>query len=738
MIRHGHTMVLVTAVAAPEANEAVDFLPLTVEYREKAAAAGKIPGGFFKREARPSEKEILSARLIDRPIRPMFPKGWRKETQLIAAVYSYDQEYEADILACIGASAALMISSLPFDGPISEVRIGRVDGELICNPTHEQLEASDLEIVIAGTDDSIVMVEGGANEISEEEFVETLAFGHENIKKLNQLQRELAELVGKAKQEFVPKEQPTEIAEFVEKEVRSFVHDQVREHSSKEQRQLRRRELMESLLVKVTESFSEEDYPDLDFKKVTSSILSDIEKEEMRAMILEEGKRLDGRSTTDVRDIHSEVSVLPRSHGSALFTRGETQSLGTATLGTKLDEQMIDGLKPTFTRRFLLHYNFPPFSTNEVKRMFSTSRREIGHGHLAQRALEPMLPDADDFPYTIRIVSDVLMSNGSSSMATVCSGSLAMFDAGIPLKKAVSGIAMGLIKEDDKVAILSDILGDEDFLGDMDFKVAGTREGITACQMDMKIQGIALEVVQEALQQAKGARLAILDRMNEALEEPRPDISPYAPRLTTIMIPVESIGAVIGPGGETIRKIGSESSATINIEDDGKVVIAALTSDSAQIAVDMIKELVRAPEEGEVYTGTVKEVREGLGAIVEFLPKKAGLLHISQIDHQRVENVSDVLKIGDKVEIKLLEISSDGKFRLSRKALLERPEGMPEEDDYYSRGPRRDDRGRRGGPTHRRSGGYDDRDGRRGGGRRDDRGGGDRDRGRRGGGGRRY
>ncbi len=722
MVRHGDTMVLVTVVANPEPNKAVDFLPLTVEYREKASAAGKIPGGFFKREARPSEHEILSARMIDRPIRPMFPKGWRNETQVIASVYSYDQKHEADVLAAIGASAALSISRIPFDGPIAEVRVARIDGEFVCNPTHEQIEACDMDLTMAGTADSVVMVEGGAQEISEDEFVEALEFGKEQISMLVELQNELVKLCGTEKLEFSLPELPEGLEDAVESLVADQMKEQVRAGAPKEVRTERRRTLVEETREKIKESYDPEEYPDHDIDKIVGKLVGDIEKREMRSMILKEGKRLDGRGLEEVRPIDVEVGILPHTHGSALFTRGETQSLGTTTLGTKLDEQMIDGLKPTFTKRFLLHYNFPPFSTGEARRIMGTSRREIGHGHLAQRALEPLLPDSDEFPYTIRIVSDVLMSNGSSSMATVCSGSLSMFEAGIPFKKAVSGIAMGLIKEDEDVAILSDILGDEDFLGDMDFKVAGSSDGITACQMDMKIQGISMEVIKRALAQAKAARLHILDKMNAVISEPRPDLSPYAPRLTTITIPTETIGAVIGPGGETIRKIGNESGATINIEDDGRVIIAAVSGDSAQIAVDMIRMLVRQPEEGEVYTGTVKDIREGLGAIVEFLPKKQGLLHISQIDHHRIEFVADVLKVGDKVEVKLLEIQNDGKFRLSRKALLPLPEGFEPEED---RGGGRRYGGGGGDRGGRRYGGGGDRGGDRGG----YRGGGDRDRG---------
>ncbi len=713
MVRYGDTMILVTVCAAQEPKPDIDFMPLTVEYREKSASAGKIPGGFFRREGRPSEKEILSARLIDRPIRPMFPEGWRCDTQIIATVFSADDENEPNSLGMTGASTALMISNVPFNGPVSEVHVGRVDGELIINPSYKQLEVSDLEITVAATDDSIVMVEGISKEISEEDFLEAMDFAHRNIRKLNALQRELAALVNPTKREFAAPKRPEEIEAFVRENITSKIREQLAQPSSKENRILFRRELKTNALASTTERFAtQEAYAGIDLKKLCDGIITDVEYEEMRAMILKEGRRLDGRNTTTVRPIACEVGLLPRTHGSALFTRGETQSLTTVTLGTARDEQIVDGLLPTYDRHYMLHYNFPPFSTGETGRTGGTSRREIGHGNLAERALQPMMPAKEDFPYTIRIVSDILESNGSSSMATVCAGSLACFDAGLPLKKQVAGIAMGLIKEGDDVAILSDILGDEDYLGDMDFKVAGTKDGITACQMDIKIQGLSVDIMQTALNQAREGRMHILGVMNETMSGPREDLSPFAPRLTTIKVPVELIGAIIGPGGETIRAITKETNTEINIEDDGTVVIAAVKGEHAQAAVDWIMGLVRMPEVGEVYHAKIKEVREGLGAIIEFLPKKQGLLHISQIAYERVENVSDVLKAGDYVDVKLIEIQSDGKFRLSRKALLPRPEGMPEEEERPRRerpagdrgdrgrgGDRRDDR--RGPPRHR-------------------------------------
>ncbi len=737
MVRYGDTMVLVTATCGHTPKD-LDFLPLTVEYREKLGSAGKIPGGFFKREGRPSEKEILSARLIDRPARPLFPKEWRHETQIVATVYSFDSEHDADTLAATAASAALMISDIPFKGPYSEVTVARVDGEFICNPTFAQLELSDLEMTVAGTDTALNMVEGSSKEISEDDFLAALEFAHDNIRALNNLQRELMALTSKEKIAINAEEVNEELVEIIKQTISDKVRTQIRTESGKEERSAFRVAIEEEANNAVNEKMPLEDEKELALRKSKiAKIVSKIEKSEMRRMIIDENRRLDGRNTTQIRPISVETSVLPRAHGSALFTRGETQSLTTVTLGTKLDEQMVDGLLPTAYRRFMLHYNFPPFSTGEVGRMTGTSRREIGHGNLAERALRMVAPKEEDFPYVLRIVSDVLESNGSSSMATVCAGSLAMFDAGVPFKKAVAGIAMGLIKEDDGVAILSDILGDEDFLGDMDFKVAGTSDGITACQMDIKIEGLTIDIMRNALLQAREGRLHILGKMNEGLAEHRNELSDYAPRLTTMYIPVEAIGAVIGSGGETIRSICADTGTEINIEQDGKVVIAARSNEAAQKAMSRIEDIVRPPEVGRVYAASIKEVREGLGLIVEFLPKTKGLVHISQIGYEDYENLADGFKNGQQIEVKLLEIQQDGKFRLSRKALQEKPEGYEER-----RRPPREDRGndrryddrrhddRRGGGDRRHDDRRDDRrhDDRRGGGdrrhddRRDDRG----------------
>ncbi len=661
MVRLGDTMVLVTAVAAEEPMEGIDFFPLSVEYRERTSAAGKIPGGFIKREGRPSEKEILSSRLIDRPIRPMFPDGFRCETQIVATVFSADQENDADVLAAIGASAALAISDIPFDGPIAEVRVGRVEGVLILNPTHQNLAASDLDITVAGTEDSIVMVEGESNEISETEMIEALRFAHEGIKKIVQLQKELVAECGKPKVTFqsliTNQEMLNEVTAFAKDEIFKCVHTVQTKEA--------RKEWNKKILTDTLAQF-EEKYPESE--NLIKEILHDIEKHVMRSMIVDEGKRLDGRGTDDIRKITCEIGVLPRTHGSALFTRGETQSLSTATLGTKVDEQIIDGLMPEQSKRFMLHYNFPPYSTGEVGRMTGTGRREIGHGNLAERSFRCILPNEKDFPYTLRVVSDILESNGSSSMATVCAGTLALMDAGVPIKKPVAGIAMGLIKENDKVAVLSDILGNEDHFGDMDFKVTGSKDGITAFQMDIKIKGISFEILSEALERAKSGRMRILDIMHEAISEPRADLSPYAPRLTTMTVKVDQIGTVIGPGGKMIRHIVQESGAEINIDDDGTVVIAAVSGEASKKAQDMINSLFEVPEAGKIYKGKVKRIAD-FGAFVEILPNKEGLLHISQIDVNRVAKVEDVLKLGDEIEVKVLSVEDD-RYSLSRKAVL--------------------------------------------------------------------
>ena len=725
MVSCGDTMVLVTSTADQTPKDNIDYLPLQVEYREKTAAAGKIPGGFLKREGRPRDHEILSARLIDRPIRPMIPKTWNYETQVVATIYSSEPDVEADTLAAVAASASLMISDIPFNGPVSQVSVGRINGEFVINPSHKLLADSDIFMNVAGTDTSITMVEGESKEISEENFLAALDFAHQHIRQLNDLQRELFAKTHKEKREFKGLEVPEDIAALIEDTIGEEMKEYVHRITTKKERSETRTLLNDKATTSVLEKYADsEEYDETLLKLYVSECFGKLEKKFMRNMILDESKRLDGRSLTEIRQINCEVGPLPRAHGSALFTRGETQSLTTATLGTKQDEQMIDGLLPTYTSKFMLHYNFPPFCTGETGKFGGTGRREIGHGNLAERALKNQLPNTEDFPYTIRVVSDILESNGSSSMATVCAGSLALFNAGVPVKKAVAGIAMGLIKEGDKVAVLSDILGDEDFLGDMDFKVAGTADGITACQMDIKIEGLSIDIMKTALNQAREGRMHILSKMNEVIDKPNDDISPYAPRFTSIQVATDMIGTIIGPGGETIRSIVAETETEINIEDDGTVMIASVNKEQTDQAIAMIQGLIQKPEEGKIYKGKVKEIREGLGAFVEILPKKTGLLHISQLSYQHTENVSDVLEVGQEIEVKLLEISKDGKYRLSMKATQPRPEGLEEREerrDDYRRDDRRDSRG----GDRRDSRGGDRRDS-RGGDRRDSRGGGGR------------
>ena len=699
MVRCGDTIVLVTVVASEKELEGIDFLPMQVEYREKYAAAGKIPGGFLKREARPTDHEVLCARLIDRPIRPMITKDWHHETQIIANVYSAEPDVNPDSLAAVGASTALLLSDVPFEIPVSQVRIGRVGDELVANPTDEQLKKCDIDISVSGTDQAIMMVEGEMKEISEEDFVEALDFAHNKIRELNALQRDLlgkfeAENGKVVKRAFKVFEIPKEIVNVVETAIKEELDKHVHTVACKSERKNRRLEIKEKAIetlvnsgleiLKDAKAILKPDEPKLPdavpepvskelCTKWCEEIVSKLEKKLMREMILTDKVRLDGRGLDQIRPIECEVGLLPRNHGSALFTRGETQSLTSLTLGTSRDEQVIDGLLPEFTERFILHYNFPPFSVGETGRMM-TGRREVGHGNLAWRALKEVLPPQETFPYTLRVVSDILESNGSSSMATVCAGSLAMFNAGVPAKDAVAGIAMGLIKEEERVAILSDILGDEDFLGDMDFKVAGTKKGITACQMDIKIdEGLSTNFMRKALEQAKAGRMHILNAMNKCIKEPEKELSPYAPRFVSIKIPVDTIGAVIGTGGETIRAITRQTGVEINIDDDGTVLIASTSQEASDAAITMIRALILKPEVGEVYENAlVKEVRDDIGAIVEFLPKTTGLVHISQLAKERIPKASAVVKAGDKINVKLIEITRDGKYRLSRKALLRR------------------------------------------------------------------
>ena len=683
------TMVLATVVSSktpPPPNQ--DFFPLQVEYREKYSAAGKFPGGFIKREGRPSEKEILSARLIDRALRPLFPDGYYQDTQIIISVISSDQINDADVLGGIAASAAIMVSDIPFSSSMSEVRVGRIDGEYVINPNINELSRSDIDISIGGTADTICMLEGEMNEISETEMLEAIRFGHEAIKKICSLQDEIAAEVAKPKRSFLPIAAPEDLQESIAELCAVPLKELAYMPLCKEERAEKTSEIYKTVTRKILSRYKEEITAD-DIaadpakalylnEQIVSGHIHDIEKKVMRHMILDDAKRLDGRTLEEVRPISIELGLIPRAHGSALFTRGETQALVTLTLGTKKDAQSIDTLIDDTEKRFMLHYNFPPFSVGETGRVGGVGRREIGHGNLAERAIKKVAPSDTEFPYTIRIVSDILESNGSSSMASVCGGTLAAMDGGVPLTKPVSGIAMGLIKEGERYAVLSDILGNEDHLGDMDFKVTGTRDGITACQMDIKIDGLDYHILEQALEQSKKGRLHILEKMTDAISDPREEIGRYAPRLSTIQVPVDAIGMIIGKGGETIRSITEETGAEINVEDDGTVTIAAPNGEGASAAIETIKTLISKPEVGLVYSGKVRDIREELGAFVEFLPKTDGLVHISEIAKERVSKVSDYLKPGDRIKVKLIDIRKDprtGKTRyaLSMKALLDVP-----------------------------------------------------------------
>ena len=664
VVRYEDTMILATAVASKKPLENIDFFPLTIEYREKAYAAGKIPGGYFKREGKPSDNEVLSARLIDRPIRPLFPENFRNEIQIFVFVLSSDKENDPDVLGLIGASAALSISDIPFSGPIAAVRIGKIGGDFIINPTYLELERSDIDLVIAGTEESIVMVEGESREINENEMIQALELGHNQIKEIIKIQKELKADCGKPKMTIeIPA--PDESLMNQVHELAASRLEQIVNIQEKTERSQALSDLVEELKTKL-----EEQYPES--ASLIVQELEEMQRNLVRAMILEQNKRLDGRKPDEIRPITCEIGLLPRTHGSALFTRGQTQALAVTTLGTKIDEQKMDELEGEFFKSYMLHYNFPPFCVGEVRPIRGTSRREVGHGNLAERALKNIIPGDSIFPYTIRVVSDVLESNGSSSMATVCAGSLSLMDAGVPVKDAVAGIAMGLVKEGDHVAILSDILGDEDHLGDMDFKVAGTSKGITSFQMDIKISGISLDIIRDALIQANKGRLHILEIMNQTISQPKAELSSYAPRIISMKVDNEFIGMIIGPGGRNIRDIIERTGAAIDINDDGIVTIASVDPENGYKAKQLIEDIIRQPEVGTVYTGKVKRIVT-FGAFVEIMPGKEGLLHISQIDHQRVNRVEDVLKVGDEVQVKLLKIDDQGKLDLSRKALIERP-----------------------------------------------------------------
>ena len=662
LVRYGDTVVLVTAVASKQPRQGIDFFPLTVDYQERAYAAGKIPGGFFKREGRPHDKETLTARLIDRPLRPLFPKGYRQDVQIISTVLSADQENDPDILAIMGASAALTISPIPFLGPIGAVRVGRVDGKFVLNPTYAQQERTDIDLVVAGTQAAVVMIEAWAKEVSEESMAEAIDFSHKGIQALIDMLLELANKLGVEKAPFTVPPPDQELRERVSTLARHGLRT-LAGVADKEEQRTRRQQLFDEVMAQ----FGEE--PD-NRKLVVRGLFEQIEHEELRRMILVEGRRADGRALDQVRPISAEVGILPRTHGSALFTRGQTQALVTTTLGTSEDEQRLDDIEGEGTKRFMLHYNFPPFSVGEVRFMRGPGRREIGHGALAERALITVLPPKEEFPYTLRIVSDILESNGSSSMATVCGASLSLMEAGVPIRCAVAGVAMGLVMENDRTAILTDIIGLEDHLGDMDFKVAGTRHGLTALQMDIKTQGITASLMAKALEQARRARLHILDQMDRAISEPRPSISVYAPRILTIMIPVDKIRDVIGPGGKVIRGIVAESGAKIDVSDDGRVEIASVDEAAAQKALSIISRIVEVPEVGKVYLGKVVKIMD-FGAFVQILPGTDGLLHISQIAEHRVKKVEEVLSEGEEIMVKVIDIDKSGKIRLSRKEALE-------------------------------------------------------------------
>jgi polyribonucleotide nucleotidyltransferase len=662
VMRLGDTMVLVTAVAASTIRQGVDFMPLTVDYLEKTSAAGKIPGGYFKREGRMTEVEVLTSRLIDRPTRPLFPKGWRFDTQVIAMVVSSDRENASDVLAMTGASCALLISDIPWAGPYAGVRVGRIDGQFIVFPTFSERERSDLDLVVGCSRDAIVMVEGGCAEISEEIIVDALMFAHKEAQPLLDLQEKLRAAIGKPKRVFVPPAKDPVIVERVAVLASEKIHAAMAIREKQE-----RYAALHACGGDVKTALAPE-FPDRGGE--VGDVFESLKKKHLRELVLTTGRRIDGRGTTDIRTITSEVGVLPRTHGSSLFTRGETQALVTTTLGTKQDAQHIEALVGDIDKRFMLHYNFPPFSTGETKPMRGASRREVGHGNLAERALSRILPTEKDFPYTIRIVSEILESNGSSSMASVCGGTLSLMDAGVPIKTPVAGIAMGLIKEGDRVAVLSDILGDEDHLGDMDFKICGSRAGVTAVQMDIKIHDLTREILETALRQARDARLFILGKMAEALTAPREDLSQYSPRITTLQVKPDQIREIIGPGGKTIRGITAQTGVAIEVDDDGTVHIASPDGIAVKKAIDIIKGLTTEPEVGEFYMGVVKRLAE-FGAFVEILPGTDGLVHISELDEKRIRAVQDVCKEGDEMVVKVIGIDrATGKIRLSRREAM--------------------------------------------------------------------
>jgi polyribonucleotide nucleotidyltransferase len=661
-VTSGETVVFASAVASREVREGQDFFPLTVDYREKWYAAGKFPGGFIKREGRPSDREILTSRLTDRPMRPLFPKDFINEVQIILYVFSSDGETQSDILAINAASAALSISGLPFKGPVGAVRIGRINGQWIINPTHAQTAESDIDLIVAGTSKAVTMIEGESKNVSENDMITAVELAHENIRKICEIQVKLAGMVGKPAFQYTPASHNAALEALMREKYLSAMNalDQIREKKGREDRF--------NALVKQIVDENREQFPDTIGQ--VRSIADDMDKEIVRVNILDKKQRPDGRGLKEIRPIDIIAGILPRAHGSAVFTRGQTQSLGIVTLGSVSDAQRIDNIDGESSKRFMLHYNFPPFSVGETGRTGGAGRRETGHGMLAERSLTYALPDVKDFPYTIRVVSEILESNGSSSMASVCSGSLSMFNAGVPMKSAVAGIAMGLIMEGDRYSVLSDIMGLEDHLGDMDFKVAGTETGITAFQMDIKIEGITPAIMREALEQAREGRLHILGKMKEAIPQPEKQMSPHAPRIVTLQVPIDKIGDVIGPGGRIIKGIVEETKADVNIDNDGTVTISGHNQKSLDSAVDIVMSIIAEVEVGKIYRGTVKRVME-YGAFVEILRGKEGLVHISKLDHKKVNNVSDILKEGDVVNVKVLGIDKIGRIDLSRKDALD-------------------------------------------------------------------
>jgi polyribonucleotide nucleotidyltransferase len=661
VVRFGASMVLAAVVAAKAARESQDFFPLTVEYRERAYAGGRIPGGYFKREGAPVKKETLTSRLIDRPIRPLFPDGFRNEVQVVCLAISGDPEHDPDVLAMNGASAALCLSGIPFEGPVGAVRVGLVDGQFVANPTTAEQEASELELVVAGTEDGVLMVEAGAREVPEEKMLEAIAFGHEQCKRLARLQKELVSVAGRPRLSI---DTGAGVDPALAARVRELASAKLESALATHDKQARG-EAVSRVHDEIWTALGLDDTK----KGAVREAFEALESAAVRRMIVERGMRVDGRQVNEIRPISIEVAYLPRAHGSALFTRGETQAMVSTTLGTKADEQKIEALEGESYRHFMLHYNMPPFSVGEVRRFGSPSRRDIGHGALAERAVEAVMPPKEEFPYTVRIVSEILESNGSSSMASVCGASLALMDAGVPLKAHVAGIAMGLVKEGDRVGILTDIMGTEDHYGDMDFKVAGTEKGVTALQMDIKITGVSVEIMRDALRQAREARLTVLAKMRETLEKPRTELSPFAPRFVTIKVRQEKIREIIGPGGKVVRGIQEQTGTKIDIEDDGRVTVFSPDSASVQKAVGMIQDICREVELDRIYLGKVKKIVE-FGAFVEVIPNTEGLLHISQIAESRIRSVQDVLTEGDEVLVKVIEIDGNGKMRLSRKMAL--------------------------------------------------------------------